>query len=106
MAPIVNVPPIKSQGIKTKLVPWIRSVVPLGFDGTWIEPFMGTGAVAFNVAPSRAILCDTNPHLIGFYAGIASHPHNLAYWHNPDGDPKATQALTLRRVSFSCIIAL
>jgi DNA adenine methylase len=68
----VGVPPIKSQGIKTKLVPWIQSIVPSDFDGTWIEPFMGTGAVAFNVAPRRAILCDTNPHLVNFYASIAS----------------------------------
>lgn len=68
----VGVPPIKSQGIKTKLVPWIKSIVPCDFTGTWIEPFMGTGAVAFNVAPHRAILCDTNPHLINFYSGIAS----------------------------------
>jgi DNA adenine methylase len=68
----VGVPPIKSQGIKTKLVPWIRSIVPGDFNGTWIEPFMGTGAVAFNVAPKHAILCDTNPHLINFYVGIAS----------------------------------
>lgn len=68
----VGVPPIKSQGIKTKLVPWIQSIVPSDFNGTWIEPFMGTGAVAFNVAPRRAILCDTNPHLVNFYSGIAS----------------------------------
>ncbi len=68
----VGVPPIKSQGIKTKLVPWIKSIVPRNFTGTWIEPFMGTGAVAFNVAPNRAILCDANPHLINFYSGIAS----------------------------------
>ncbi len=68
----VGVPPIKSQGIKTKLVPWIQSIVPSDFNGAWIEPFMGTGAVAFNVAPRRAILCDTNPHLVNFYAGIAS----------------------------------
>lgn len=68
----VGVPPIKSQGIKTKLVPWIKSIVPSNFDGTWIEPFMGTGAVAFNIAPRRAILCDTNPHLVNFYSGIAS----------------------------------
>jgi len=68
----VGVPPIKSQGIKTKLVPWIQSIVPSDFNGTWIEPFMGTGAVAFNVAPQRAILCDTNPHLVNFYSGIAS----------------------------------
>jgi DNA adenine methylase len=68
----VCAPPIKSQGIKTKLVPWIKSILPSDFDGTWIEPFMGTGAVAFNVAPQRAVLCDTNPHLINFYTGIAS----------------------------------
>jgi DNA adenine methylase len=68
---IVNVPPIKSQGIKTKLVPWINSIIPQDFKGTWIEPFMGTGAVAFNIAPRRAILCDTNPHLINFYKALA-----------------------------------
>ncbi|MEI8362835.1 MAG: Dam family site-specific DNA-(adenine-N6)-methyltransferase [Betaproteobacteria bacterium] len=66
----VGAPPIKSQGIKTKLVPWIKSIIPSDFSGTWIEPFMGTGAVAFNVAPKRAVLCDTNPHLINFYSGI------------------------------------
>ncbi|MEN9847621.1 MAG: hypothetical protein RL368_361, partial [Pseudomonadota bacterium] len=62
----VGIPPIKSQGIKTKLVPWIRSIIPDNFNGTWVEPFMGTGAVAFNIAPKRAILCDSNPHLINF----------------------------------------
>ena len=42
----VIVPPIKSQGIKTKLVPWIKQCLPL-YKGKWIEPFMGTGVVAF-----------------------------------------------------------
>ncbi len=67
----VNVPPIKSQGIKTKLVPWINTIVPHEFDGKWVEPFMGTGVVAFNLAPKYALLCDTNPHLINFYQAIA-----------------------------------
>jgi DNA adenine methylase len=67
----VNIPPIKSQGIKTKLVPWISSIVPHEFDGRWVEPFMGTGVVAFNLAPKHALLCDTNPHLIAFYKGIS-----------------------------------
>ena len=67
-----HVPPIKSQGIKTKLVPWIKSVTPENFKGNWIEPFMGTGVVAFNIAPQNAILCDTNPHLINFYKAIAA----------------------------------
>ncbi len=68
----VSVPPIKSQGIKTKLVPWINSLVPKEFDGRWVEPFMGTGVVAFNVAPEKALMCDTNPHLVNFYSAIKS----------------------------------
>jgi DNA adenine methylase len=67
-----HIPPIKSQGIKTKLVPWIKSIVPSDFNGIWIEPFMGTGVVAFNIAPQNAILCDTNPHLINFYTACAN----------------------------------
>ena len=66
----VNIPPIKSQGIKTKLVPWIKTIVPQEFDGKWIEPFMGTGVVAFNLALKHALLCDTNPHLVNFYQAI------------------------------------
>ena len=37
----IVVPPIKSQGIKTKLVPWIQTLVPK-VSGKWIEPFLGT----------------------------------------------------------------
>jgi DNA adenine methylase len=66
------VPPIKCQGIKTKLVPWIRALVPPDFNGTWIEPFMGSGVVAFNIRPKRAILTDSNPHLINFYRAVSA----------------------------------
>lgn len=65
----IIIPPIKSQGIKTKLVPWIRSVTP-EVTGRWIEPFLGTGVVAFNSGYKKAILNDTNPHIINFYKGI------------------------------------
>lgn len=65
-------PPIKTQGIKTKLVPLIgRSVIWTG-DGRWIEPFLGSGVVALNVAPQRAVLADTNRHMIALYQGIQS----------------------------------
>jgi len=67
----VKTPPIKSQGIKTKLVPWIGDIIPRPFDGLWVEPFMGTGVVAFNLAPGRALLCDTNPHIVNFYQAVA-----------------------------------
>ena len=65
----VIVPPIKSQGIKTKLIPWIKEVTPQ-VKGRWIEPFLGTGVVAFNSGFKKAILNDTNPHIINFYKGI------------------------------------
>ena len=48
----VIVPPIKSQGIKTKLVPWINDIIlQSGIDiehAKWIEPFFGTGVVGLN----------------------------------------------------------
>jgi len=65
----VVVPPIKSQGIKTKLVPWIMDLAP-EVSGKWVEPFLGTGVVAFNSGYKYAILNDTNPHIINFYKGI------------------------------------
>ena len=68
----VGVPPIKCQGIKTKLVPFIFSSVKWDApDGAqWIEPFLGSGVVAFNLAPERALLADTNRHIIGLYQAI------------------------------------
>jgi DNA adenine methylase len=66
----VIVPPIKSQGIKTKLVPWIMSLLPDNVKGKWLEPFFGTGVVAFNSGFKSAILSDTNPHIINFYQSI------------------------------------
>ena len=66
----VNVPPLKCQGIKTKLVEWIKDHAAIERDGTWIEPFMGSGVVGFNVRPSRAVFADVNPHIVNFYHAI------------------------------------
>ncbi len=65
----IIVPPIKSQGIKTKLVPWIKEIIP-DTTGRWIEPFLGTGVVAFNMGFEKALLNDINPHIIKFYQDI------------------------------------
>lgn len=65
----IIVPPLKSQGIKTKLVPWIKSIIPKT-EGRWIEPFLGTGVVAFNLASNKPILNDINPYIIQFYKDI------------------------------------
>ena len=67
---MVKVPPLKCQGIKTKLTEWIKDHSTLENNGTWYEPFMGSGVVGFNVRPPRAIFADINPHIVNFYNAI------------------------------------
>lgn len=70
------IPPIKSQGIKTKLIPWINDLIltsGISLNTRWIEPFFGTGVVGFN-SPVNGIhiVGDTNPHIINFYQQLQS----------------------------------
>jgi len=71
----IIIPPIKSQGIKTKLVPWILDLIEssgLDLEQTnWIEPFLGTGVVGLNIpVGGKRIVGDTNPHIINFYNAL------------------------------------
>lgn len=68
----VYVPPIKIQGIKTKIVPLISETAWIDENTTWIEPFMGSGVVGLNLAPKHAVFADTNPHTIALYNAIKS----------------------------------
>jgi DNA adenine methylase len=45
----IYVPPIKLQGIKTKLVLDIKNLSNKIKFNRWVEPFMGSGVVAFNM---------------------------------------------------------
>ena len=66
----VMVPPIKIQGIKTRLVKFILDSIKWNGSGRWVEPFLGSGSVLFNTRPRMAAASDTNPHIIGFYRSI------------------------------------
>jgi len=68
----VRVPPIKCQGIKTKLVPFLLANLhwPEQSASRWVEPFLGSGVVAFNLQPERALLADSNQHIVRFYQAI------------------------------------
>jgi len=68
----VKVPPIKCQGIKTKLVNFIFQNIKWDEQGKWIEPFLGSGVVLFNANPQRALVSDTNKHIIKMYQDIQS----------------------------------
>ncbi|MCG8570530.1 MAG: Dam family site-specific DNA-(adenine-N6)-methyltransferase [Spirochaetes bacterium] len=84
----VIVPPIKSQGIKTKLVPWIKALIPQD-EGSWIEPFMGTGVVAFNAGFKKCLLSDINPHIINFYNEVKNGdltPYKVRKYLEYEGD--------------------
>ena len=66
------VPPLKCQGIKTKLAGEISRVAQTqGFE-RWVEPFCGSCVVALNVQPKTALLSDSNVHIIRLYEEIQS----------------------------------
>jgi len=76
----VVIPPVKCQGIKTKLVPFILGNIAWNGRGRWIEPFLGSGVVLFNVQPKRAVVSDVNPHIITLYQRIQDGsltPHHV-----------------------------
>lgn len=68
----IKIPPLKIQGIKSKLVPFIKANMLWDGCGRWTEPFLGSGVVLFNVAPQRALVADNNPHIINFYNKVKS----------------------------------
>ncbi|PVX39788.1 DNA adenine methylase Dam [Pasteurella langaaensis DSM 22999] len=72
----VKIPPIKIQGIKTKLTPFILKSISWDGNGVYFEPFVGSGVVGFNINPQRAVFSDTNPHLIQFYNDLQSKKIN------------------------------
>ena len=46
-------PPLKTQGIKTRLTPFIASYIDWDWRGRWVEPFLGSGAALLNISPPR-----------------------------------------------------
>jgi len=62
-------PMIKYRGGKSKEIPHIMEHVP-EFNGRYIEPFLGGGAVFFHLEPEHAIINDINAPLMAFYRGV------------------------------------
>ena len=68
---IIN-PPIKIQGKKRKIIPFLQQNIDLREDTIYVEPFLGSGIVAFNLLPKMAILSDVNFIIIYLYQHIQS----------------------------------
>lgn len=62
-------PLIKYRGGKSKEIPHIMEHIPQ-YNGRYIEPFFGGGALYFHLEPKKAIINDINSKLIAFYNGV------------------------------------
>lgn len=69
-------PMIKYRGGKSKEIPHIMEHIP-NFNGRYIEPFLGGGAVFFHLEPEQAIINDINTPLMDFYRGVRDDYQNL-----------------------------
>jgi DNA adenine methylase len=69
-------PFLKWAGGKGQLLKEIRKYIPREF-GTYFEPFVGAGAVLFDLQPPRAVINDANEELINCYRVIKSNPEGL-----------------------------
>ncbi len=69
-------PFLKWAGGKRQLLPEIRKYVPKKYT-TYFEPFVGAGAVFFDLQPERAVINDINFELINTYTTIQEHVEKL-----------------------------
>lgn len=64
-------PLLKYRGGKRREIPNFRNLIPQNYE-TYIEPFLGGGAVFFEISPAHAIINDINEPLITFYNQVAN----------------------------------
>ncbi|MEK0401557.1 DNA adenine methylase [Streptococcus suis] len=66
----------KWTGGKRQLLPIIKSLMPDNYN-SYFEPFIGGGAVFFELIPKKAIINDFNSELINCYRQIKDNPQKL-----------------------------
>ncbi len=71
-------PLIKWAGGKRQIAAELFSRFPSDWNhGTYIEPFIGGGAVFLHAAPTRAVIADINSRLYGFYLQVKNNSELL-----------------------------
>jgi DNA adenine methylase len=80
-------PFLKWAGGKRQLLPQLLHYVPENY-GTYLEPFVGAGALFFALPPHKSEISDINPELINAYLQIQKAPDEilqfLATYHNEE----------------------
>lgn len=69
-------PFLKWAGGKRQLLPEIRKHLPKKIN-TYYEPFVGAGAVLFDIQPKKAVINDINIELVNVYEMIKNNPEEL-----------------------------
>lgn len=105
-------PFLKWAGGKRQLLPEIRNSLPKSY-GRYFEPFLGGGAVLFDIQPKKAVVNDINAESINVYRVIKdnvdgliedlkTHKNEAEYFYNIrelDRNPDFDQLPPLRRAS-------
>ena len=66
-------PILKWAGGKRQLLPQLKKCIPLNYN-KYIEPFIGGGALFFDLNTKNSIVSDTNNELTNLYSEIAVNP--------------------------------
>lgn len=69
-------PFVKWAGGKRQLLPQIRERMPEKYNG-YYEPFVGGGAVIFELLPTKAVINDINKALVNTYRNIQMNPEDF-----------------------------
>jgi DNA adenine methylase len=69
-------PFLKWVGGKRQLLTELRAFVPARFD-RYIEPFVGGGALFFDLVPEKSVLSDVNAEVIDCYTAVRDHVEDL-----------------------------
>jgi DNA adenine methylase len=69
-------PILRWAGSKKRSLSYLLEYSPHDFN-KYIEPFAGSACLFFNLTPNRAVLGDTNPHLMHFYSVATRHPSRV-----------------------------
>ena len=71
-----TLPIVKWAGGKRQLLVDLKNNLPKKFN-RYFEPFIGGGALFFNIQPQNAYISDINPELINLYQVIKENTYEL-----------------------------
>ena len=105
-------PVIKWAGGKRQLLPELKRRLPASYN-RYFEPFIGGGALYFDIAPFDAYISDINPELVNLYevirddvealiSDLSSHENSSEYYNEIralDRNPNYTNISPVRKAS-------